>query len=143
MSTDSNDEIDDAGDEAILEQMDQVRGKLDNEIDRLNEGMQKVFDWQSYVKAAPLTSVGVAAAVGYFLAPAIRSRPIHVNVPAPQKSEGGILSSISTLITSAAVRMAISYLTNRLTSPAPDTVPQDNDGDAAPFRPGPDDQPFD
>lgn len=127
MSGDAS-EVENTGDEEILEQMDsvreqmdEVRGKLDGDIDRLSEGMKQVFDWQAYVRSAPLTSVGVAAAVGYLFAPAIRSRPLPQAASA-QASGGGIFGTIATLAVSAAVRFAMGYVTDIMTSTvAPDS----------------------
>ncbi|MDB5392009.1 MAG: hypothetical protein JWM11_7655 [Planctomycetaceae bacterium] len=125
MSSDANDPGE-AGEEEILEQMDQVReemdqvrDKLDGDIDRLNVDMRNVFDWQAYVRSAPLTSAGIAFAVGYLFAPAIRSRPVpQVAAVNPASSGGGIFGTLATLAVSAAVRFAAGYVTEMMTSTA-------------------------
>jgi hypothetical protein len=111
-------------DEGILDQMDEVRSKLGDGIDRLNEDIKHVFDWQAYVRSAPLTSVGIAAAVGYLLAPAIRSYPAPQTVGAQQSSSGGgIFGMLTSMVSATLVRLATGYVTTMVAdqlNPSPD-----------------------
>jgi hypothetical protein len=126
------------GDEAILEQMDEVRGKLGGGIERLNEDVRNVFDWQSYVRAAPLTSVGIAVAVGYLLAPAIRSRPVQQFVPVDSSvKSGGIFSILTSLALTAATRVAGNYVTEMLSTPTSTVGPAASGAQAQPFKEDP------
>jgi len=120
MSGDASD-LDNADDEfveqGIVDEMDEVRSKLGGGIDRLSEDMRQVFDWQAYVRSAPLTSVGIAAAVGYLFAPALRSRSAPQPVQtAPANSSGGILGTLSSLAFGSILRIATGYVTEILTS---------------------------
>jgi len=110
MSDDLNDP--DKVDEEIVDQMDEVRSKLGDGIDRLNEDMKQVFDWQAYVRSAPLTSVGIAAALGYLLAPAIRSYPAPQTSDAQQTSSGGgIFGMLTSMVSATLVKLATGYVT--------------------------------
>src|SRR5688572_10159553 len=71
--SDINNDLPPGEEDRLVEQMGEVRGDLEGDIDRLGEEMQHLFDWQAYVRSAPLTSVGLAAAVGYLLAPSLGS----------------------------------------------------------------------
>jgi hypothetical protein len=103
-------------DEGILDEMDEVRSKLGDGIDRLNEDIKNVFDWQAYVRSAPLTSVGIAAAVGYLLAPAIRSYPAPQTGDAHQSSSsGGIFGMLTSMVSATLVRLATGYVTTMVT----------------------------
>jgi len=117
MSGDASD-LENVDDEGIADQMDEVRSKLGGGIERLNEDMRHVFDWQAYVRSAPLTSVGIAAAVGYLLAPAIirSSRAPQTIQMNPSDSQGGIFSTLSSLAFGSIVRVATGYVTDMLTS---------------------------
>lgn len=119
--------------EAIIDEMDQVRGQLGNGIDRLGEEMKHVFDWQAYVRSAPLTSVGIAVAVGYLFAPSLRSRPVVQVVPGPTSEPqtasqgatsqgGGIFSYLASTAFAAVARIATAYVTDLLITPASDTT---------------------
>jgi hypothetical protein len=114
--SDEASELDSTNDEEIVEQMEEARDKLGEGIDRLSEDMRQVFDWQAYVRSAPLTSVGIAAALGYLLAPAIRSAPAAAPVQyGPAKSsEGGIVNTLVSLAFGTAMRFGTGYLTEWL-----------------------------
>jgi len=60
--------------------MDRVRENLGGDIDELGERVKKMFDWQAYIRSAPLTSVAAAVVVGYLLTPAIRTRSVKVKL---------------------------------------------------------------
>jgi len=118
MSGDASDlnDLSDEGmaEEEIVHEMDEVRDKLGGEIDRLGDDMRNVFDWQSYVRSAPLTSIGIAAVAGYLLAPAIRSRPVPQPIQlAPEKS-GGLFESLTSLALSSLVRFGMGYVSELL-----------------------------
>lgn len=100
----------------IIDEMDAVREKLGGGIDRLGDEMRNVFDWQSYVRSAPLTSVGIALAAGFLIAPAIRSRALPEmalppgSVPVAPPRSSGIFGSITSIAFSTLSKMASSYL---------------------------------
>jgi len=126
-------ELEDAGDEEILEQMDELRDKLDDSIDRFNEDVKHVFDWHAYVRSAPLTSAGVAVAVGYLFAPAIRSRSRPQPDPTPPPStNGGIFGALAALAVSAATRFALDYVTQMLSPSTPSAASENVQGASAP-----------
>ncbi|TWU00655.1 hypothetical protein Pla108_16070 [Botrimarina colliarenosi] len=60
--------------QAIREEMARVRSRLHTDVEATKTQINHAFDWRSYVESYPLTCVGVAAAVGYFLVP--RGRPV-------------------------------------------------------------------
>lgn len=111
--------------DGIIDEMDRVRGDLDGEIDQLGESMRNIFDWKAYVRAAPLTSVGIAAVVGYLLAPRIFARPVSVTLPEipsekPQTSFGQSLFGIVMAGVARAGTVYIADLLSRqLTPPEP------------------------
>lgn len=90
----------DLNQDGIIDEMDRVRGTLHGEIDNLGESMRKVFDWQAYVRAAPLTSVGVAATLGFLLAPRIfsRSTPSPMPVSTPGSASATPVNATPTLV---------------------------------------------
>lgn len=107
----------DSSEDEILEEMDRVRGDLGGDIDKLGEQMRDMFDWQSYVRAAPLTSVAVVAAAGYLIAPAIISRSprITLNGEAIAPSGPTFFGALAGVVTSAVSHAASLYLGNLLT----------------------------
>lgn len=106
----------DLNQDGIIDEMDRVRGDLDGEISELSESMRTVFDWKAYVRAAPLTSVGIAAVVGYLLAPRIFSRPVSVTLPempAP-KSQGSIAKSLFGIVMAGVAKAGTVYVADML-----------------------------
>lgn len=107
----------DSSDDGILEEMDRVRGDLGGDINKLGEQMRDLMDWQSYVRAAPLTSVAVVAAAGYLIAPAVISRSTRLTLNGEPIASSGptFLGSIAGVITSALSHAASLYLGKLLT----------------------------
>jgi hypothetical protein len=95
----------------IIEQMDEVRGELGGGIGRLGEEWQHLFDWRAYVRSAPLTSVVLAAAVGYLIVPRRTSSQSHV----PGKTGGGLFGSLMSAVTAAVAQAASVYMADLLT----------------------------
>ena len=108
---------DDSSEEGILEEMDRVRGDLGGGIDRLGEQVRDMFDWQSYVRSAPLTTVVVAAAAGYLIAPAVisRSRRVTIDGAAVTASGPTFFGSLAGMLGAAVSQAASLYLGNLLT----------------------------
>lgn len=77
----------DTNGDGIVDEMDRVRSNLGGDIDLLGDRMRKMMDWQSYVRSAPLTSVGAALLVGFLVAPRLRFGSSHksssAGAPAP------------------------------------------------------------
>ncbi|MES2793046.1 MAG: hypothetical protein V4719_25765 [Planctomycetota bacterium] len=107
----------DSSEEGILEEMDRVRGDLGGGIDRLGEQMRGLFDWQTYIRSAPLTSVAIAAAAGYLIAPRLRPRSVLVtaNGAVPQPASAGLFGTIGNIVAAAATQAASLYIGNLLT----------------------------
>lgn len=105
----------DLSDDGILEEMDRVRGDLGGGIDKLGEQMRDMFDWQSYVRAAPLTSVAIAAAAGYLLAPRLRSSPYTLTGEASAASGPGIFGMIRNVLVATATQAASLYIGDLVT----------------------------
>lgn len=107
----------DSSDDGILEEMDRVRGDLGGDIDKLGEQMRDLMDWQSYVRAAPLTTVALVAAAGYLIAPAVISRSPRLTLNGDPIAPSGptFFGSIAGVITSAVSQAASLYLGNLLT----------------------------
>ena len=130
---------DDTSEDGILQEMDRVRGDLGGGIDRLGEQVRDMFDWQSYVRAAPLTTVVLTAAAGYLIAPAVisRSRHLTINGQAVAPSGPTFFGSLAGVVGAAVSQAASLYLGNLLTrelathmSPDPYTS-----GDSGAFAP--------
>ncbi|MDB5339273.1 MAG: hypothetical protein JWN70_4892 [Planctomycetaceae bacterium] len=129
---------DEAGENEIQEEMDRVRGDLGGGIDRLGEQVRTLFDWQSYVRAAPLTSVALAAAAGYLIAPPIRSSRRYVTAAGePMPSGPSLFGTLSNVLIATATQAASAYIGDMLVRelaayspphPQPGVAP-----DAAPF----------
>lgn len=129
---------DDAGENEIQEEMDRVRGDLGGGIDRLGEQVRTLFDWQSYIRAAPLTSVALAAAAGYLIAPPIRSSRRFVTAAGEPVPRGPTLfGNLSNMLVATATQAASAYIGDMLvreiaaysqSHPQPGVTP-----DAAPF----------
>jgi hypothetical protein len=107
--------------DGIIDEMDRVRGDLDGEINQLGKQMKNVFNWQAYVKSAPITSVIAAAFVGYLVAPRIRSRAApaptgsfnaYRNSNSAPSSIGGMLKS---MVWSGLARAGSVYVAEMLT----------------------------
>jgi hypothetical protein len=107
----------DSSEEGILEEMDRVRGDLGGGIDRLGEQMRGLFDWQTYIRSAPLTSVAMAAAAGYLIAPRLRPRSVltATNGVASQAASMGLFGTIGNIVVAAATQAASLYIGNLLT----------------------------
>lgn len=106
----------DLNQDGIIDEMDRVRGDLNSEITELNESMRTMFDWKAYVRSAPLTSVGIAAVVGYLLAPRIFSRSVSVtlpDMPAP-KAQGSIGQSLFGMVMAGVARAGTVYIADML-----------------------------
>lgn len=121
----------DSSDDGLLEEMDRVRGDLGGGINKLGEQMRDMFDWQSYVRSAPLTSVAIAAAAGYLLAPRRRSNPVVVTTApgtaAPTSLIGGLFGSLMSVAMATATQAASLYVADLLTK---DLMKQPDSGSA-------------
>lgn len=120
----------DLNQDGIIDEMDRVRGDLDCEIEDLSESMRSMLDWKAYVRAAPLTSVGVAAAVGYLLAPRIFARSVSVTLPEipTQKPQDSLAQSLFGIVMAGVARAGTVFiadlLSRNLTTPkSPETRP--------------------
>ncbi len=67
--------------EQVQREMREVRAELRENVQDIVDQAGELTDWQAYVKAYPLLSVGAAAAIGYLLIP---SRPTVIQ-PNPQE----------------------------------------------------------
>lgn len=109
----------DSSDDGLVEEMDRVRGELGGGINKLGEQMREMFDWQSYVRSAPLTSVAVAAAAGFLIAPRRSSTRVVVNATPDANltgsMAGGIVCSIMNVIVATATQAASLYVADLLT----------------------------
>ncbi len=104
-----------AGEDEIQEEMDRVRGDLGGGIDRLGEQVRTMFDWHSYVRAAPLTSVALAATAGYLIAPAIRSSRRYVTSNGEPMPRGpSFFGTISNMLIATATQAASAYIGDML-----------------------------
>lgn len=129
---------DEAAEDEIREEMDRVRGDLGGGIDRLGEQVKTLFDWQSYVRAAPWTAVALAATAGYLIAPPIRSSRRYVTAAGEPIPRGPTLfGTLTSGLVATATQAASAYLGDLIvreiaayseTHPQPGVTP-----DAAPF----------
>jgi hypothetical protein len=104
--------------EGDLNQDGIIRGNLNGEIENLGESVRTMFDWKAYVKSAPLTSVGIAVAVGYLFAPRIFSRKVSVVLPEPVIPEPAQRTIVQTLLGVAlagAARVGTAYVSDLVT----------------------------
>jgi len=119
----------DLNQDGIIDEMDRLRGDLGGEINQLGDRVRTLFDWQAYVRSAPLTSVGVAVVAGYLLAPAIFSKRAGVSAydqpVAPGRftgsgqkanSSGGVMSALWGAVTAGLTRAGSAYVTDLLMS---------------------------
>jgi hypothetical protein len=121
---------DDASIKAIQQRMQQVRHDLGDEVGELVESAKDMTDWRKYVRANPWVCLAAAAAVGYVVVPK-RSPRLRLNstdikelarhttllgAKTPQKS--GWRKAIVSMVASAALRSATSYLKQRAMSAA-------------------------
>ncbi len=109
----------DLNQDGIIDEMDRVRGDLDGQINELGASVRNMFDWQAYVRAAPLTSVGAAVVVGILLAPRIFSKSaIVAAAPAPLGSasptSSGIAQSLFGMVIAGAARAGSVYVADLL-----------------------------
>jgi len=106
----------DLNEDGIIDEMDRVRGDLDGEIEELGESMRSMVDWKAYVRSAPLTSVGIAAVLGYMLAPRIISRSVSVVMPPSEseKSHGGITQALFSIVMAGVAKAGTMYVTDLL-----------------------------
>jgi len=124
----SSDLDSDLNQDGIIDEMDRVRENLGGDIEELGERVKKMFDWQAYIRSAPLTSVAAAVVVGYLLAPAIRTRSVRVKLSdaidpsAFQESRSnsatqtpGLGSSLWALAMAAATRAGSAYVADLIT----------------------------
>ena len=119
--------------EQIQRRMEAVRCHLIDDADHVAQSARQMVDWQEYVRRYPWTSVGVAAAIGYLVVPkrveiispdlntllelAKNNKLVVEANPAPQK-RSGILDMMITLVGNAAVRGAMSYLSQQMSKQA-------------------------
>jgi len=117
----------DLNQDGIIDEMDRLRGDLGGEINQLGDRVRTLFDWQAYVRSAPLTSVGVAFVAGYLLAPAIFSKRAGVSAYdqpiAPGRftgsgpsasSSGGIMGALWGAVSAGLTRAGSAYITDLL-----------------------------
>lgn len=57
-----------AGDE-ILVRMHGIRRNIRADVNKVVENTTQMFDWKTYVKSFPWTSIAIAATIGYLLVP--------------------------------------------------------------------------
>lgn len=132
----------DLNQDGIIDEMDRVRGDLNSEITELNESMRTMFDWKAYVRSAPLTSVGIAAVVGYLLAPRIFSRSVSVTLPdmPPQKPQPSIGQSLFGMVMAGVARAGTVYIADMLSQQMATSESPDKQSSSAGENSGP---PFD
>ncbi len=125
----------DLNQDGIIDEMDRVRGDLDGQINELGASMRNMFDWQAYVRSAPLASVGAALVVGYLLAPAVISR--SAPAPAPAGSAGssktGITQSLVGMLVAGVARAGTAYIAEMLAHNL--STPEDSPAATAENRP--------
>ncbi|QDU37175.1 hypothetical protein Mal4_14840 [Maioricimonas rarisocia] len=61
----------------LRNRMEQIRTRLDGDVDGLVSHAQRLADWRYYLRAYPWASLAVVAAVGYFAVP----RRVEINSP--------------------------------------------------------------
>jgi len=105
--------------DGIIDEMDRVRSDLGGEIDQLGVQMRSMFDWQAYVRSAPLTSAAAAVVLGILLAPRVRSRPVPVAAegfgPASSGFGGGISGMLTSTVLGGLAKAGSVYLAELLT----------------------------
>jgi hypothetical protein len=114
---------DEASIKAIQQRMQQVRHDLGDEVGELVESAKDMTDWRKYVRANPWVCLAAAAAIGYVVVPKrsprfrlnssdLKELARHTNVvqASVSKKDGGWRKTVLSLVTSAAMRAAMSYL---------------------------------
>ena len=103
--------------------MQQLRCKIDGEMEDMSASARTMVDWRRYVKTYPWVCLGAAAALGYLIVPkrsratnaglATRTEPAkagHLVVqPAPAAVRGWV-DGLVAIVIGVAVREAIAYL---------------------------------
>ena len=107
--------------EALVQQMDAVRGRAIHRVEGMVESARTLMDWRHYVASHPWVCLGVAAAAGYLIVP---QRPIVVATDgydgerpaidaatlkaaaAQSAPRGGLVNALVGMAASAAVRAA-------------------------------------
>jgi hypothetical protein len=111
--------------EQIQDQMHDLRGQLDNDLEQIVDSAKELTDWRTYVRRYPWACVGVAAAIGYLVVPsrmelespdvntllklAKKNKLVVEANPYPRRREG-LGSTAFQFLLNAAGRSALGYL---------------------------------
>jgi len=80
--------------QVILQQMEQVRRDLDQDLEEIVEGARGMGDWHAYVRAYPWVFVGSAVALGYLVVPRRQvSKPPDVELLAELAEQSRLAAS--------------------------------------------------
>jgi len=112
----------------IREQMRQIRRDLRANVEEIVVGASQMFDWKSYVRSFPWTTVATAAILGYLLVPRRReavatpretkesldklTQEVKAAVtPPPPPPSPGLIGAVLPVLGGIALRVGTSYLT--------------------------------
>lgn len=132
----------------ICQQMRQIRRDLRANVEEIVVGASQMFDWKSYVRSFPWTTVATAAIVGYLLVPR-RREPVATRretkesldkltqevkaavAPPPPPPSPGLIGAVLPVLGGIAFRVGTSYLT-KLGTQLIDQVARDGQFASAP-----------
>ena len=113
----------------IQAEMRQVRTELRADVREIVEGARVMADWRHYVRQYPWLTVGVAAAVGYFLVPArpvvikpsskdlielAKAHKLFVDASPRPQQRPGMLGSLAGMAMSAVMQSAMAVASHHL-----------------------------
>lgn len=107
--------------------MARIRTRAHRKAERLSEETKHFLDWKHYVRLFPWATVGLAAAVGFWLVPKksrsieqklldelANRKPVVVPVPASVVKKSGFLSELGGYVRSALLKAGMAYATQYL-----------------------------
>src|SRR5262245_60441792 len=115
--------------EQIEQEMRQVRSELRQDVRELVTSAQIMGEWQYYVRRYPWLSVGLAAAVGYFMIPArplivrpdanallelAKANKLEIKMEAPRAKRGGLVDGIVGMLAATALQGAMAVANHLL-----------------------------
>ncbi len=115
--------------ECIQRRMEDVRNKLDDDVEEIVDSARQFMDWHTYVEKYPWVCVGLATAIGYFVVPkrlrlnrpdattflemAKKNKQVVEANPAPQVRDS-MANKLFGFVLHAAMRGAAMYLGQKL-----------------------------
>lgn len=115
--------------ESIQQEMQEVRGHLDNDVGRLLENARLMVDWRRQVKKYPWLVLGAAIALGFLVIPR-RHKPLRfdadalaelarqnrliVHVNGKGQERAGIGATLASLALAAATRGATAWVSRQV-----------------------------